>query len=120
MDSKRIERARSLIQKLAADFIEREINPAGTLTTITRTETSPGFKEVRIFVSVWPEMKEGEVLKALKTAKRDFYEYMKKNFKIKYMPVFVFEIDKGERARQRIEEILSAQGGSASGGQKNK
>lgn len=106
MDQKKAGRARSLIQKLAADFIERQINPAGTLTTVTRIETSPSFKEVGIFISVWPELKEGEVFKALKTAKRDFYEYMKKNFKIKYMPVFAFKLDEGERMRQKIEEIL--------------
>ncbi|MEK7566556.1 MAG: ribosome-binding factor A [Patescibacteria group bacterium] len=106
MDQKRAERANSLIQKLAANFIEREINPAGALTTVTRIEIAPSFKEVRIFVSVWPETKEGGIRDALLTAKKDFYEYMKKNFKIKYMPAFDFEIDKGEKARQRIEEIL--------------
>ena len=106
MEQQKAGRALSLIQKLAAEFIEREINPANTLTTVTRLEINPSFKEVRIFVSVWPEAKESGVMGALFRAKKDFYEYMKENFKIKYMPSFEFRLDEGERARQRIEEIL--------------
>ncbi len=107
-NAKRPDRALSLIQKLAADFIERGINPRETITTVTRVELSPGMKDARVFISVWPEKREQEVLALLKEAKRDFYEYMKKNFKIRYMPVFEFRADGGERARQKIEEILKS------------
>ena len=105
-NAKRSERAQTLILKLAADFIERDINPKETVTTVTIVELSPGMKEARVFISVWPDSREPEVLGLLKEARRDFYEYMKKNFKIKYMPSFEFRADGGERARQKIEEIL--------------
>lgn len=103
---KRSGRVLALIQKLAANFIEREADIVGALLTVTRVEITPSFKEARIFVSVWPEKKEGEVKKFLENSQKEFYEYMKKNIKIKYMPFFEFKIDEGERARQRVEEIL--------------
>ena len=100
------ERAGSVIQKLAADFISRNIDIAGALVTVIRVEISPGFSQANIFFSVWPEEREREVLRALKNNFGGFYEYVKKNLKIKYMPVFKFEIDSGEKARFKIESIL--------------
>ncbi|MBI5787106.1 MAG: ribosome-binding factor A [Candidatus Niyogibacteria bacterium] len=107
--NKRQEKANSAIQKLAAGFIQRNIDIAGVMTTVTRVETSPGFGEAKIFFSVWPEEKEEEVLKALKNNLGDFYEYAKKNLKIKYMPSFKFEVDTGEKTRFKIESILKKQ-----------
>lgn len=106
ISQKRAGRAYSLIQKLAAEFIEREIDTAGVLITATRIETTPGFKEAKIFISVWPEDKEKKIMKTLENSKKEFYKYMKDRFKIKYMPVFEFELDKGEKARLKVEEIL--------------
>ena|SRR3989344_3831100 len=106
MGQKRIERASALIQKLAAEFIERNINPVGVLATVTWVELKPAMKDALIFVSVWPESRGEEVMGALESSKKEFYEYMKENFKIKYMPSFRFRLDEGERARQKIEEIL--------------
>ena len=100
------ERAGSVIQKLAADFISRNIDIAGALVTVIRVEISPGFSQAHIFFSVWPETKEREVINGLRNNFGGFYEYMKKNLKIKYMPVFKFEIDSGEKARFKIESLL--------------
>jgi len=65
-NAKRSERAQTLILKLAADFIERDINPKETVTTVTRVELSPGMKEARVFISVWPDSREPEALGLLK------------------------------------------------------
>lgn len=106
ISQKRAGRAHSLIQKLAAEFIEREIDRAGVLVTATRIEITPGFKEAKIFISVWPEDKEKKIMKSLENSKKEFYKYMKDHFKIKYMPVYEFKIDEGEKARLKVEEIL--------------
>ncbi|MEK7599282.1 MAG: ribosome-binding factor A [Patescibacteria group bacterium] len=106
MPSRRKERSPSLIKKLAAEFIGRNIGLAGVVITVTRVEIKSGFGRIEIFISVWPENKEKEIAAELKESERDFYEYMLKNFKIKYMPSFSFEIDRGEKARLKVEEIL--------------
>lgn len=104
--TRRQERANSTIQRFVADFVERNIGEPNVLITILRVETNQSFTEVRIFLSVWPETKEKEVLKEIRGKRQDFYEYMKKKLKIKYMPEFRFEIDRGEKIRQKVEEIL--------------
>ncbi|MBI2507209.1 MAG: ribosome-binding factor A [Candidatus Niyogibacteria bacterium] len=106
ISQKRAGRAHSLILKLAADFIKREIDAVGVLVTATRIEITPGFKEAKIFISVWPEGGEKEIMRSLENSKKELYKYMKERFKIKYMPVFEFKIDKGEKARMKVEEIL--------------
>lgn len=106
MAKRRELKAPILIKKLAAEFVSRNISLPGAVITASRVEIKAGFKEVKIFLSVWPEEKEKEAMYSIAEAENGFYEYMMKNFKIKYMPRFSFEIDKGERARRKIEEIL--------------
>ena len=107
ISQKREGRASALIQKLAAEFIGREISSPGILITVSRIEISRAFQEVKIFVTIWPESREKEIMKSLENSKKEFYEYMKEHFKVKYMPAFEFRVDRGEKARQKVEEILS-------------
>lgn len=104
--TRRRERANSTIKRFIADFVSRNIGAPNVLITVLRVEMNQGLTEARIFLSVWPESKEKEILKEIRNNKRDFYEYMKKKLKIKYMPEFRFEIDRGEKIRQKVEEIL--------------
>lgn len=104
--TRRQERANSIIQKFIADFVERNIGAPSVLITVLRAEMNQGLTEARVFLSVWPETKEKEILKEVRDHRQDFYEYMKEKLKIKYMPEFRFEIDRGEKIRQKVEEIL--------------
>ncbi|MEK9209395.1 MAG: 30S ribosome-binding factor RbfA [Patescibacteria group bacterium] len=104
--TRRQERVNALVQRLAADFLQSAIRIENVLVSVLAAEVSKDLKRAKIFVSVLPETREKEIIDLLKNQKKNFRAYLAKNLKIKYLPEPFFEIDKSERMRQRIEEIL--------------
>jgi ribosome-binding factor A len=92
------------IHRLAGEFIERESN-RNTLITVTNVYVTKDFKKAIIFVTVFPEKFEETAINFLKRQLSDFREYVKKNSRIGRVPFFDFAVDKGEKSRQRLEEI---------------
>lgn len=92
---------------LAGDFLAREsINPrANGLITVTRAELSDDFKNVTVFLSILPHSQENTALTFAKRARSDFREYVKKNSYFHPVPTIDFEIDYGEKNRQRVDEL---------------
>jgi ribosome-binding factor A len=93
-----------MIRKLAADFLQLESN-GSSLITVTRVVLSNRFTKATILFSVLPQDKQEEALKFILRKKRDFKEYVKTHGRIGRIPLFDFEIDYGEKNRQRIDEI---------------
>ena len=92
------------IQKLAGKFIEVESN-RDSLITVTSVNLTKDFKKAIIFVTVFPEGDEEKALHFLKRQRSEFRQFVKKNSRIGRIPFFDFDIDKGEKSRQRIEEL---------------
>ncbi len=103
--SDRNEKIRDRIQGLSAQFIEREANNQ-SLITVTRTEITPDGKRATVFVSVMPEEKEKAAIDFLKRLRTDLRHFIQKNMNIRSIPFLEIEIDKGEKNRQRIDELL--------------
>ena len=114
----RQEKVNSLLKDLAASFLSRESGMvSAALITITHIETpkdlSPcgrsavGRKSAKIFISIFPENKEKETLNLLNEKKGELRKYIGSQIKMKFLPFLEFEIDKGEKSRKRIEELLS-------------
>lgn len=100
----REERALGLLKRTAAEFIEIESNKTA-LITVTRVEAPKDMKRATIYITVLPESKEEEALKFSRRRLSDLREYFKKKTRLRTIPFFAFEIDKGEKNRQRIDEI---------------
>lgn len=98
------EKVKSLIKRLAADFLSEESNRQ-SLITVTSVSISPNLKEVIIGISVFPEEKEAEALEFLKRKRTDFRDSIRKKISLRLLPRFDFEIDKGEKNRQKIEAL---------------
>lgn len=93
------------IRKLAAEFLERRLTgPA--LVTVTGSETSEEAGRIKIFFTVYPSEEEKKILDFLNRSRNDFKKFIKNKLQIRSIPYIEFEIDRGERARQRLEEIL--------------
>lgn len=106
MSEIRNERVASLLMKYAADFVERVSN-RNSIITITNIEISDDLKEATLFFTVFPDSYEGTALEFLKRQRSDLRNYVKGKWKAKFLPFFDFEIDKGEKNRQRIDELLN-------------
>lgn len=107
MTSRRHTQVAQEIAHMAGDFLAREaVNPrANGLITVTRAEVSDDFKEVLIYISILPHSQEEAALAFAKRARSDFRDYIKKNSALHPIPTVDFEIDYGERNRQRIDEL---------------
>jgi ribosome-binding factor A len=101
----RDERAKEIIHRLASEFIKNESNNQ-SLITVTNIGVSSDFSKVTIFVTAFPDQKENAVIDFLKRQRSEFRDYVKQNSRLARIPRFDFEIDLGEKSRQRIEEIL--------------
>ncbi len=89
---------------LAADYFARESNRE-SLITVTRADVSPDLKNVIIFFSVLPETFEEKVLHFARRSRTDFREYIKDKARMKFLPNIDFQIDYGEKNRQRIDDL---------------
>ena len=56
--------------------------------------------------AVLPDEKEGSALDFVKRKRGELREHLKKNIKIKIIPFIDVQIDRGEKNRQKIEELL--------------
>ncbi len=92
------------LQHLAAEFLERESNRT-SLITVTRAVLSENKKYVTIFITVFPTDKEEAALEFVKRQRTEFIAYINKHSKIGRLPTITFEIDLGEKNRQRIDEL---------------
>jgi len=95
---------KDLLRELAAQFLQSESNYT-SLITVIRAETSKDFKRATIFVTIFPEKDEISALNFLKRKRKDFKNFVKTKAKLRRIPFFDFEIDRGEKNRQLIDEI---------------
>lgn len=102
--TERQEKMSQLLLELAGRYINRESN-RNALITPTRIDISRDFKNCTIFVSVLPSEEDENVIWFLKRHAKDFRSFVKNNTNMRVLPFFEFEIDYGERNRQRLDEI---------------
>lgn len=100
----RDEKLKQALLQEASKFVSRESNRR-SLVTPTRIEMSRDAKYVTIFVSVFPESMETAAIDFLKRKRSEFKHHIKSNTRVSRIPFVDFELDIGEKSRQRIEEI---------------
>jgi ribosome-binding factor A len=100
----RSEKISNNIKELLGAFIEENSNRK-SMITITNIYLTSDFKRVTLFVTVFPEQSENAALDFLKRQRSDARDYLKKHSRLARLPFIDFEIDKGEKARQRIDEL---------------
>lgn len=106
MPTLRQEKVAEQLRQYAARFLEIESNRT-SLITVTNCTVSSDLKRATVFITVLPEDKEKNALDFTKRKRSDLRNYIKKNLNLKQIPFFEIEIDKGERSRQRIDELLN-------------
>ncbi len=102
--SQKDDRLRDEIHRLAAEFIERESNHL-SLITVTGVTVADKGTHATIFFTVLPIQKEKAALDFMKRMRGEFRDHVMKKSRIGRVPFFDFEIDGGEKNRQRIDEL---------------
>ena len=101
----RQEKIQELLRHLAAQFLAEEANRV-PLITVTRVEVSSDFRQAKVFVTVYPESGEKAALIFLKRKRSDLRDFVKSHTNMDMLPRFDFLIDRGEKHRQRIDELI--------------
>ncbi len=94
------------IRELAADFISKNSNRQ-SLITVTDVEISNRGNQAVIKISVLPESEEKKAFEFVSRQMHDFKIYVQDKSRIGRIPFFSVQIDKGEKNRQKIDEITS-------------
>lgn len=92
------------VRKYACDFIQRESN-YNSMITVTNVLVSKDFKNATFFVTVFPETQEKAALDFLKRNRGEVKAHIKKHSRLSRLPHIEFELDNGEKSRQRLDEI---------------
>jgi len=98
------ERYKEIIKQKASEFFERESN-GKALITVTRVKLVEKSKKVIVFFTVFPNDKEHGVLDFAKRKRSDFREFLKQESKLFRLPFVDFNIDLGEKNRQKIDAL---------------
>ena len=102
----RIEKITEILHDLGARFLL--LNGSGaSLLTVTRTELTKDEKRATIFFTVFPDGFEKTALEFAKRKRSEFKEFVKENSKLGRIPQLDFEIDVGEKNRQKIDLLLN-------------
>jgi len=105
MELPKQERLRTEIRRLANEFLIRESNRL-SIITVTGVDVDREAERAIISVSILPEGKEEAAIDFLKRSRSDFRDYVKEKARLSRIPFFDFEIDRGEKNRQKIEGII--------------
>lgn len=100
----RDERIIGIIKEEAAKFLQLE-SSGTSLLTVTNVSLSQDAKYATIFFTVFPVEKEKPALDFVKRKRTDFQEHMRSETRLGRIPFFDFEIDEGEKNRQRIDSL---------------
>lgn len=104
INKNRNERLKEEISHAAARFLLKESNHR-SLITVTRADLSERAERIIIFLSVLPESLEQEALEFANRKRGELKEYLSKNFRLSRIPFIQFIIDRGEKNRQRLDEV---------------
>lgn len=100
------ERTVEVIKDLAAKFLDYEGNKS-SLITVTSLDISKDGKKCTIFFTVFPDNLQKTALEFAKRKRSEFKKYVQNNSKLGRIPFMDFEIDMGEKNRQKIDELLN-------------
>jgi len=107
MPSRRILQINGLIRKHLGEIIAREVDfKSGVIVTISKVETTPDLRGVRVSVSVFPEIEEEYVMKTFRheigTIERKLHGFLH----MKPLPRISFAFDPTESKADEIEHLL--------------
>ena len=104
MSEVRKQRLKDELKALGAQFLEGAGN-GSSLLTVTDVRLSGDQKHATILFTTFPDTFEKTALDFAKRKRSDFKQFLRDKSRIPRIPHIDFEIDLGERNRQRIDEL---------------
>ncbi|MEI6528711.1 MAG: ribosome-binding factor A [bacterium] len=102
--SQKDEKLKDLIRQFSAEFLQRESNGT-SMITVTDVRLSSDGKTSDILITVLPDDKQKAALEFARRQVGELREYLLEKIRIGRLPFFNIALDRGEKHRQRIDEI---------------
>lgn len=107
MNQRRGERLAVLIKKeVSALLLRQGEQEPGKMMTVTKVELTPDKKKALVFLTVFPETEEKNIFRAIKKEEKYFGRLLKHTINIKVLPDISFVLDRGEKARVKLDIIF--------------
>ncbi len=103
----RQEKVEGRLQQIISTWLNKEANTQ-SVVTVTHCEVGRDLKNVTAFLSVFPESFEVKALEFAKRKRTEIRQLIADEMPMKTIPFVEFEIDAGEKNRQKIEGILDS------------
>lgn len=100
----RHERMQEALREVAAEFLVREAGRQ-SLITVTRAELSDDNKRGIIYITVLPDSAEEHAVNFANRNRTELSTFYKTRIKGSMPPHIEFVIDRGEKNRQRLDEL---------------
>ena len=97
-------RLEEALRETAAEFLVREAN-RNTLITVTRAILSDDNKRATIYITALPDTGEKPAVEFANRNRGEFKDFFRTRVKGPLPPDITFEIDLGEKNRQRLDEL---------------
>lgn len=102
----RKEKIKEILHDMGARFLEMNGN-GSSLITVTSVDLTKDGKRATIFFTVFPDNFEKTALEFAKRKRSEFKKYIRDNSRLGIIPQLDFEIDVGEKNRQKIDDLLN-------------
>ncbi|MBU6390256.1 ribosome-binding factor A [Patescibacteria group bacterium] len=104
MNAIKEERVKELIRHKASEFLKKESAGKG-LITVTRVRLADKGTKAVILFTVFPTEEESAAVNFAKRKRSEFREYLRQETKLFQLPFIDFNIDLGEKNRQKIDAL---------------
>jgi ribosome-binding factor A len=103
----RVSRVNQLIKEELSRIVLLEVDfPEGVLVTLTRADVSANLIEAKVYVSVLPEDRAGQVLKTLSSKIYSMQQQLNKRLNMRPIPKIRFVEERNTAEAGKIEELL--------------
>lgn len=92
------------VREAAAEFLNAESN-GQSLITVTAAQVDERGQRATIFITVLPDSAEQKALEFANRNKQEFGMFLLKRVRGMRIPKLEFVIDRGEKMRQRLDEL---------------
>ena len=93
------------LQEIISAFLNKE-GSTQSIITVTGCDTGRDFKNVTAYLTVFPESFEQEALEFARRKRSELRTEIREKMPMKVIPFVDFEIDAGEKNRQKVDELL--------------
>ena len=103
---RRENRLNAHFKKLVAEFVSQNANVKISLVTVTDFAIDNEFRHATAYITIFPDAATELAFDLLKRKTSDLHHYLQAHSQMQTVPAVKFELDKGEKNRQRIEELI--------------